>query len=270
MGDTEPLNSDATVFEKIASDLRHYRLKTEMTGQSVGDLVGRNRQAVSNMEHARYGWRLTEEDALILDQYWDTNGHFSWLVRFARTSHDPDWYKEHLDYEAKASQLRIYELSVVPGILQTDQYARAQLRAHQVRDLDGQVAARQKRGAMVFRADPPRIWLLLDEAVLLRPVGGPEVMREQLSVLLSASELPNVVLRVVPLDVGAHVGQEGGFKVMTVKDSEVVYTEASGRGRVITGEEVRSYAQRFDQLGADALSRSASREHIRQVMETMK
>lgn len=103
------------------------------------------------------------------------------------------------------------------------------------------------------------------------PVGGPDVMRAQLAHLLDLSNQPNVSVRVVPRSAGAHVGLDGAFKVMTVDEGDVAYTEAHGGGRlVLSAQEVRSFSVRYDRVGVKALPEEASRNLIREIMEDMK
>jgi hypothetical protein len=223
------------------------------------------------MEAARAGWRLDDDQAKKLDDLWELNGHFTRLLRYARARHDVDWFAQHVSYETRATVMRIYEALIVPGLLQTEDYARAALTAGQVvKDVEAAVAARMERQKVLAREDPPWLWVLLNQSVLEQPVGGPKVMRVQLARLLEVSRLPHIVIRVVPRSLGAHVGLDGSFKITTVNEGDVAYMEAVGGGRLsMDRAEIRRYGIRYDRIGADALSRDSTRSLIEQVMEGM-
>ena len=110
--------------------------------------------------------------------------------------------------------------------------------------------------------------VFLDQGVLDQPVGGPAIMRAQLAAILEQAQRPNTTFRVVPRSVGAHLGRDGSFKIMTLGHSDVAYTEACGGGRlVMDGTEVRSFRVRFDRISDRALPVDASIELIKRVME---
>jgi hypothetical protein len=137
-------------------------------------------------------------------------------------------------------------------------------------DVEGSLARRMARQAVLDRPNPPELWILLAETVLACAVGGPKVMREQLAALLEASERPNVMLRVVPNSAGANQGLDGPFKVIRVQERDVAFVEAPGGGRLILGTaEVQSFGIRFERIGAEALSPAASRSLIERLMEAM-
>lgn len=128
--------------------------------------------------------------------------------------------------------------------------------------------ARQK---ILTKSRPAQLWALINQAALDQPLGGPEVMCGQLARLLEASEMSNVVLRVVPRSVGGHVGLEGSFQIITFAGGVAAYMEAVGGGRLtLDSAEIERYTTRFDRIGADALSRSSSRDLIKEIMEAMR
>jgi hypothetical protein len=262
----ELLDPDSSLWDWIAVDLRFWRHREGLSGSQMGRIMTCNRHTVSNMEAGRY--KLTDAQAKAIDEKFNLNCHFQRLLKFAREGHDPDWFREHLEYEAKARQLRIWELSWIPGLFQTEAYARAQFTLYGVKDIEGQVATRMARQGILSKDAPPFVWVLLDQAVISRPVGGPDVMQEQLAKLLELSTLHHVCIRVVPWSAGGHVGQDGAFKVMTVGASDVVYTEASMGGRLVQGtSEVEAFAIRHDQISAKALPEDLSRSLIKEMME---
>lgn len=266
MATLEDVNPDDSLWAWLAHDLRFYRLKNNLNGPAMGRLINVTRGHVNNLER---GIRvLADDQARILDQEWRTGGHFLRLLTFARLGHDPDWFKEHVQLEAKADVLRIFELALVPGILQTEEYVRALFTTAKASDIESHVAARLARQEVLRRPNPPQVWILLDEGVIDRPIGSPKIMHAQLAHLLEASELPHVSLRVIPRSFGAHVGLDGGFKIMTVNGVDMAYTDANGGGRLARGaQDVRSFVERFGEIGEDALPRASTRLLIVRAME---
>jgi hypothetical protein len=265
----ESLDPDTSLLDWIAFDLYFHRMKEGLSCAQLGMILGVNRQAVSNMEAGRV--RLDEAKARRLDERWDLNDHFQRLLRYARAGHDSNWFKQHVLYEGRASELKMYESLIVHGLLQTPDYARAMLIAGQaVEDVDAAVAARMARQSILTKRNPPVLWVLLNQAVLMPVIGGKDVMRGQLRQLLEMSQLPNVIIRMIPWSTGAHVGLDGSFLLTTVEEGEVAYMEANGGGRLsVDAAEVRRYRIKFDRLGADALSRDESRNLIAGVMENL-
>ncbi len=269
MAEREHLDPYNSMWDWISFDLRSWRDAHGLSLTQLGKIMGVDRTTVSNMEAGRR--RLQEHHAKTLDRVWETNGHFGRLHHWARSGHDPDWYRQHTDLESRATLLRIFELSVVPGLLQTPDYARALLLAAPSGDVDAGVNARLARQRTLSKTEPPSLWVILDQSVIDRWVGGPEVMRGQLEHLLQLADLPNVVLRVVSRQAGAHLGLEGAFKIMTVNRAETVYTEASEGGRLIRDPaEVDTFRTRFDLIGAKALPEHMSALLIKEVMEDLK
>jgi transcriptional regulator with XRE-family HTH domain len=268
MSAADLIDPNASMWDWLAYDLRLYRQRHKQTLSHVADVLNRTKGWVSNVENGRR--RLTEVEAKRVDMLWTTGGHFLRLITYAKRGHDLDWGKQHLEYESRSSVLHIFELAVVPGLLQTEDYARASFTTAGSRDVEGQVAKRMARQEVLSSPNPPLLWVLLDEGVLDREVGGPQVMKAQLAKLLEMSELQHVSIRVVPRSVGWHFGLEGSFEIMTVRTSDVVYTEACGGGRLVSDpEEVRDYRLRHARIGEWALPVDSSRRLIQSKMEGM-
>jgi transcriptional regulator with XRE-family HTH domain len=269
MAPIESLDPDKSFKHWIASDLRFFREREELSLSQMGQIMGCSRHTVSNIEHARDGWNMNEDHAKRLDTYLRLNKHFTRLVFYARTAHDPDWFAEYAKYEAKALVARFYRLSLVPGLFQTEDYARALFTASRmVDDVEAAVANRMKRQEVLSRQDPPHVWVLLDESILRRPIGGPEVMKAQLARLYEAVELPNVSIRVVPESTGYYLGLDGSFSTLTMETGDLVFVEAPGGGRLIQDKaEARRFGIIWDRIGASALPWDSSRDLIAQAME---
>ena len=254
----------------IAYDVRFYRTRAKMSGTRLGELLGCNRSTISRIESGTL--KVDEKQAVVLDRTFATGGHFGRLLRYAQLGHDPDWFKTFTRYEMEASSIRIYEAMVVTGLLQTERYARELLTAARVvDDVEQALETRKARQAVLEKHPSPNMWVLLNEAVIHQPVGGPDVMREQLAHLLEMSRLPNISLRVLPREVGAHIGLDGSFSTLESPTSRAAYASALPKGRLILAAyEIDWYKDKFEQIGSDALSRNASREVIHRAMEEFK
>ncbi|GLZ16455.1 transcriptional regulator [Actinomadura sp. NBRC 104425] len=237
-----------------------------MSGSTLGAILDLDRSSVSRLESGQV--KLLEKHARVLDREWDTRGLFQILVLFAKSGHDPEWFKTHFEMEVRSSELRIWELAWIPGLFQTEPYARAIALADGAQDVDAGLKVRMKRQECLFRTPRPHLWVILDEGVIRQPVGGPEVMRGQLARLLELGSEPNISVRVVPQSAGAHVGRNGAFKIMTVDGNDSVYVEANIGGRlVVDATDVRSYRARFDRISDRALPVDASAELVQRVMK---
>lgn len=268
MSSQDRVDPMSSLWAWLAHDLRFYRMKNGLSLGQMGNLISRTRGSVSACEAGRR--HITMKEAHALDERFGTGGHFARLLTFARAGHHAGWYQQHLEYEAQAEILKIYGLAAVPGLLQTEAYARVLFAEAEVIDIEEEVAARMARQAILDRADPPEMWVLLDESVIDRPVGGPRVMADQLRRLMKVSELASVVLRVVPRSHGWHVGLDGAFKIMIVRGVPMAYAEAARGGRLTRESvEIRDYLWRFDRIGADALSRAGTRERIGEAINVL-
>ena len=158
--------------------------------------------------------------------------------------------------------------------MQTEEYARAILRTRigaTDEELDEAVAARLDRQRIFNREHPPELWVLLDEAVLRRPVGGPQVMANQLEFLAAAGKRPYIVLQILPLSAGAHEGMRGGAFVLADFDASPTlgYQDTAVAGQIVEDQsQVEALATTWDTLRVEALPRSASLELVKEVAET--
>lgn len=185
----------------------------------------------------------------------------------------PDWSQAFMERSARAVSIRQYASHVVPGLLQTPDYARAVLSVGlsltSEEQLEDRVAARLRRQERLASPDRPELWVVLDEAVLRRPVGGRVVMREQLARLLEAAMEPHITVQVLPFDQGEHDVMGGSMTVLTSPDdSEVAYTEGAHYGQLIEEpDDVKRFALSYDRLRAASLPPLMSLDMIRSVLE---
>ncbi|MDG9705988.1 helix-turn-helix transcriptional regulator [Streptomyces sp. DH37] len=204
-----------------------------------------------------YGVEAAEIDAFLA--LVDKANRPGWWHRFRSVL--PDWFSLYVSLESEAFLIRSYEPHCVPGLLQTEEYARALLRTGFPRadeeELDRRVALRMGRQQLLAKPDAPRLWVVLDEQVLRRPVGDAEVMRNQIDRLVEAAAKPNISLQVMPFDAGPHPGMFGPFQLFRFSYPElpdVVYTESlTGAVYIDERPEVTAYLEALDRMVTQAL-----------------
>jgi transcriptional regulator with XRE-family HTH domain len=207
-----------------------------------------------------------------------TNGELArwwgWLKESARHGAYPGWFGPWPDYEAMATALRTFEPLVIPGLLQTDDYARAVLRTRVNTtddEIDQMVDARMARQVILTKDKPPTLWAVMTEVVLRCPVGGKYVMREQLNRLAESARQPNVVIQVVPTSTGAHEGLRGGaFVIAEFPDHpSLAYQDTAVRGQIVdNADDVASLMVLWDTIKSVALPVGASLEVIEEVAKS--
>lgn len=266
---------------RLGAELRRLR---DSAGYKLEEVAGMLGVAPSTLSRIETGKAPTKSAYLsqLLELYQVTDaGQRQILVDMAREGHRKGWWAAYDDVlpsglgvyvglEAEASGLRSYEIGVVHGLLQTTDYARAVLRAsaprHTADQIERLVDLRMERQRRLDDNPPLDLWVIHDEAVIRRTVGGPVVMRHQLAHLLVAAGLPGVTLQVLPFDTGAHAGHDGPFSIVEFhdrSDSEVVYVESTaGPIYLEKDREVRASAEVFDRLRAAALPPEASLDLI--------
>ncbi|WP_433858925.1 Scr1 family TA system antitoxin-like transcriptional regulator [Streptomyces kronopolitis] len=208
-----------------------------------------------------------------LDQVFSTDGLFKRLYEEITAQSFPVHSRRRIELEPKAVSISAWSPTVVPGLLQTAPYARALLREGDPRASDDEVAtlvrARMARQEVLKGTSPPDFSVVICESVLRRNVGGPNVMREQLSALLAHGTRRTTVLQVMPLSGETHGLMDGSMSILTTPDDPpVIYTEGVRSGTIIDDPStVRLLSRSYDVLTASALSRDASARMIRQLME---
>ncbi|MFD8202096.1 helix-turn-helix domain-containing protein [Streptomyces sp. NPDC059701] len=185
----------------------------------------------------------------------------------------PDWSRSFIGHAERAVSIREYASHLVPGLLQTEEYARAVLSVgltlSGAEQLEERISARMGRQQRLGAPDRPELWVVLDEAVLKRPIGGRAVMRAQLERVVEAAAERHIKVQVLPFDQGEHDAMGGSLTILTLPDgSEVAYTEGAHYGQLVEDPaEVRRFSLTYDRLRADALPPLMSLDMIRSVME---
>jgi hypothetical protein len=183
-----------------------------------------------------------------------------------------DFAQTYLTLERAAAEIRYYDAELVFGPLQSEKYARAVLANSRSHDVEERVADRLKRGAILTRENPPDVRVILGEAALHRVVGGEEALREQFRHLLDVGELPNVAIRVLPFQAGAHRALGVGFYFLRLTAPAIarVYIEGLTNATYIhEPDETAVYEQDFEELWAAALDEETSASMFRRHIETM-
>ncbi|WP_371529798.1 helix-turn-helix transcriptional regulator [Streptomyces sp. NBC_01283] len=199
-----------------------------------------------------------------------------WWQRF----HDilPGWFSMYVSLEGAASLIRSYEPHFVPGLLQTEEYARGVMRSGAIGqtnpdDIERYVALRMERQSLLTREDAPRVWTVMDETALRRPVGGSDVMREQIDKLLEAVELPHVTLQIAPFAAGPHPGTYGPFVLFRFAMAELpdmVYSEyLTGAVYLDARTEVATHLEVMDRMAAQAATAHRTKEILRDLRKEL-
>jgi transcriptional regulator with XRE-family HTH domain len=263
------LDPSASVLAFFGSELRRLRLAAGLSQERLGEIVNYTGALVGLIETAS---RTPSRDFTErCDGALGAEGALTRLWPLVSRSGLPRWFQGYAELEARAVEVRTYQAQVVHGLLQTEAYARAVLRPARPADLDRLTAARMERQQVLAQSEAPRLWMVLDEAVLRRTVGGAEVMRTQLGRLLELRESPRAVVQVLPYSAGAHAGLNGSFTLFSFADSpDIAYSEGYGGVQTLTEtKEVADCVLQYDLVRAAALSPDDSAEFISQVMEDL-
>ncbi|MFG2130790.1 Scr1 family TA system antitoxin-like transcriptional regulator [Streptomyces sp. NPDC048751] len=256
----------------FGSRVRRLRTAAGLTQAELGARTHVVSTRITQIERAS-GAKPTLELARALDAVLGADNLLVELWPYVYREAFPDWSRRFMEYSERAVAIRQYAAHVVPGLLQTEDYARAVLRVGRTlgskEQLEERVALRMGRQERLGTPNRPELWVVLDESVLRRPVGGHSVMREQLARLLGTTTEPHITVQVMPFDQGEHDVMGGSLTVLTMPDgSEIAYTEGAHHGQLIEDpDEVRSFALTYDRLRAAALPPLMSLDMIRSVME---
>jgi transcriptional regulator with XRE-family HTH domain len=272
----------------LGAQLRRVREEAGITPERAGYEIRASRSKISRMEHGRVSFKLRDvTDLLHLYGVSDPKVHAAMLALAQHANADdwwarysdvlPDWFEAYLGLEAAASLIRTFELQFVHGLFQTEEYARAVTslghRAAPSEDIERRVRVRMKRQDLLAGKDPPRVWSVMDEAALRRPVGGREVLRGQLERLIEMAGQPNVTLQVVPFSRGGHAGAGGSFTLMRFDAPDlpdVVYIEQlTGALYLERRSDVDHYLEVMNRLGAEALTPARTRQFLSEVIREL-
>jgi len=269
----------------LGSQLRMLREVKGITREEAGYAIRASGSKISRMELGRVSFK--ERDVVDLLKLYgvDDQEELRRLLELAREANVPGWwhaygdilstwFQNYLDLEQAAELIRTYEVQFVPGLLQTDAYARAViLLGHPMakpHEVDMRANLRMERKKVLTSSRAPWLWAVIDEAVLLRPIGGLEVLREQIGALLEACTLRNVRLQIMPFRSGGHAAMGGAFSILRFPDQElpdVVYIEHLTSALYLQAPaDLDHYLHVMDHLSAEALTPAATTRYIKKII----
>ncbi len=269
----------------LGAQLRRLRESRGVTRENAGWEIRSSESKISRMELGRvgfkerdvadlltlYGVTAEQERAALLKLARDANNP-GWWHRYGDVL--PPWFQSYLGLEAAAALIRSYEVQFVPGLLQTREYARSVVLLGHGRagpgEVDRRVDLRMRRQEVLRRPRPPKLWAVVDEAALRRPIGGPKVMRGQLEALLEVTRTPNVRLQVIPFAAGGHAAAGGAFTILRFGDQDlpdIVYIEQLTSAIYLDKrEDLDYYAVAMEQLCVEAEPPERTREILERII----
>lgn len=272
--DGMPRSSPTSRRRDLSKRLKQLREENHVSVEEAAEALGCSTDKIHWIERADWTdpkWRDVRD---LLDRYGVTdNATRDELIELAKTGGERDWwqpysrtlskrrskYSTYLGLEADATGLLTYQLSVIPGLLQTDEYAHALIESgpdvFDAQEVDELVKVRAERRRILEGDDPVQLWAVIDEAALRRQVGGSDVMRAQLKALVELGGRTNITLQVVTFDQGAHPALAGSFTILSFGEGfpDVAYVETIGGELLVDKDEgVERYRQVFRRMNVAA------------------
>ncbi|MDX3309694.1 helix-turn-helix domain-containing protein [Streptomyces sp. NPDC054884] len=270
---------------RLGQELRRLRELKGMTAEEVAERLLVSQSKISRLENGRRS--ISQRDVRDLCGVYEVEDQrmVDSLMEMAKDSRQQGWwhafgdvpYSVYIGLETDAASLRVYDPQVVPGLLQTRQYAEAlisgALPETAQTEIDKRVQVRLRRQERVSSGENPlRLWSVMDESALRRVVGGRELMRDQLEHLVEQSQLPHVTVQVIPFEMGAHPGLNGQYAILEfpdTADSSVVYIEGVTSDLYLEKpNDVQKYSVMYEHLRAQALNVEQSRRLIADIAKS--
>ncbi|WP_307841067.1 helix-turn-helix transcriptional regulator [Streptomyces sp. GESEQ-4] len=256
-------------LEMFGSLLRYFRERAGMTQEGLGKYVGYSKSQVAMVERGERPpkGKLVE----IADEVLGAQGALLAAGRKLRASRFPSWFEDYADLEAKATAIYMYANHVIPGLLQTEAYARAVFSQenppYEDDELEARTAARLDRQRVLQRKPVPVVGFVLDEHTLKRPIGGKHILKEQLTQLLEVGQRRNVTIQVMPTDREVHAGLNGSMTLLeTDERTQIAYAEAPGGGYFVSEQpHLGNMFAQYGILRAQALNPEESAQLISEV-----
>ena len=269
----------------LGSQLRMLREVKGITREEAGYAIRASGSKISRMELGRVSFK--ERDVTdLLKLYGVDEDETATLVALAIQANSPgwwhkygdvlpDWFQVYVGLEEAASLIRLYEVQFVPGLLQTADYARAVVRLGQPaaapEEIGRRISLRMGRQELLTKPGGPRLWAIVDEAALRRPIGGKEVMRAQLEQLILATEEPQVTLQVMPFRSGGHAAEAGAYTIMRFPEPDlpdVVYLEQLTSALYLDKrDDVEKYTEVMERLSVESESPERSVDILSGMLE---
>ncbi|MFI6515483.1 helix-turn-helix domain-containing protein [Spirillospora sp. NPDC050679] len=271
---------------RLGIELRRLRDDAGMTAQEVTRALEWSPGKVTRLEKAQAVKPMVADTRMLLGLYGvpEDDPRYEGLLTLTRQARQRGWwnsYKDVLDdsyveFEAGAEKIQTYELSVIPGLLQTPAYAAAVNRGRLIRDPEENerlVQLRMERQRLLTHRDPPRLRVVIDEAAILRPFGTLDDQREQVRRLIDTESLDHVTVQILPLEVGPHPGLAGPFVILDFPDGDpsLVYAETQHLSVYLEESvEIQRYSMVFQHLSATALSPGESNAYLARTLASLK
>jgi transcriptional regulator with XRE-family HTH domain len=263
----QPAGGPTVLRRLLGAQLRRLRERQGITREEAGYAIRASGSKMSRLELGRVGFKERDvADLLTLYGVTDETDRES-LLTLAQDANSPgwwhrygdvlpSWFETYVGLEEAAALIRTYEVQFIPGLLQTEEYARAVISLGNStappEEIEQRVSLRITRQKLLTRGDSPRLWAVVDEAALRRPIGGREVMRGQIERLIEATKLPSVILQVLPFRVGGHTAEAGAFSILRFPESDlpdVVYVEQLTSALYLDRrDDVDSYMEAMERL----------------------
>jgi transcriptional regulator with XRE-family HTH domain len=272
----------------LGSQLRRLREEKQISREAAGYHIRASESKISRLELGRVSFK--ERDvADLLTMYGVTDeAQREGLLTLAREANQQGWWHSHADVlpgwfqpyiglEESAAQIRTYELQFIPGLLQTEAYARAVVaqgaRGASAEVIDGRVDVRMSRQKVLVRENPLRLWVVIDEAALRRPIGGTRIMLGQIDHLLELVSAPFLTLQVMPFAFGGHTAEGGAFSILRFADqdmTDIVYVEQLfGAAYLDKREDVDRYTMVMDRLCLDSSTPDRTADVLRKIAKAL-
>jgi transcriptional regulator with XRE-family HTH domain len=271
----------------LGAQLRNLREGRGISREDAGYTIRASGSKISRMELGRvsfkerdiadlltlYGVEDPAERAALVDLAQQANSP-GWWHKYGDVL--PDWFQVYVGLEEAASLIRVYEVQFVPGLLQTPDYTRAVVQSGRrgEEEIEHRVSLRQDRQRVLVRRDPPRLWVVIDEAALRRPIGGAEVMRGQIERLIDASKEPHVTIQVLPFRLGGHAAEAGAFTLMRFPEldlPDVVYTEQLTSAVYLDKrEDVERYTEVIERLSVQSEPPERTTDILNRILEEIR
>jgi transcriptional regulator with XRE-family HTH domain len=284
----QPRGGPTVLRMLLGIQLRRLREAKGITPEAAGYEIRASRSKISRVEHGRVGFKVRDvEDLLTLYGVTDPDERQRMIVLAQQANNQgwwakyddimPDWFESYVGLEQATSLIRTYELQFVPGLFQSEDYARAVTvlghRSAPAGEIDRRVGLRMQRQELLTAEDPPRLWAVIDESALRRPVGGRDVMRAQLRHLVEVADLPRVTLQVMPFSQGGHPAAGGSFTILRFAEPDlpdIVYIEQlTGALYLDRRDEADNYMEVMNRLSAEAETPADSVDLLRDIIKDM-
>jgi transcriptional regulator with XRE-family HTH domain len=270
----------------LGSQLRRLRESRGITREDAGYSIRGSESKISRMELGRVSFKERDvADLLTLYGVTDETERAA-LLGLAREANAagwwhsygdvlPSWFQTYVGLEEAASLIRTYELQFIPGLLQSEDYARTVTVLGQPsapeEEVERRVALRMRRQKLLAADGAPKLWAVIDEAALRRPLGGRKVMRAQILQLIELTEQPNVVIQVMPFRFGGHAAEGGAFTILRFPEQDlpdVVYLEQLTSALYLDKrDDVDQYSQVMERLCVDSQPPDRTAEVLRSILD---